>query len=208
MNFDTNASLPLVEMFETIEGEGSAAGKQTTFIRLFHCNLRCVWCDTTYSYAPSKPEFEATIEEIAEKVRCLGNHYVCLTGGEPLIHGEKSMALIDRLAKIDCIQDIHVETNGAILLKPFINMRRLSTIISNKVRFIMDFKLPDSGEMKKMVYENFDLLDEQDEIKFVIGTEHDFNIAMEIIDKHYKKGRLLMSPVWETMTPADLVKKC
>ncbi|MDI3411880.1 hypothetical protein QKW52_23065 [Bacillus sonorensis] len=98
------------------------------------------------------------------------------------------MALIDRLAKIDCIQDIHVETNGAILLKPFINMRRLSTIISNKVRFIMDFKLPDSGEMKKMVYENFDLLDEQDEIKFVIGTEHDFNIAMEIIDKHYKKA--------------------
>ncbi|MCY8607523.1 radical SAM protein, partial [Bacillus sonorensis] len=62
-------------------------------------------------------------------------------------------------------------------------------------------------KMKKMVYENFDLLDKQDEIKFVIGTEHDFNIAMEIIDKHYKKGRLLMSPVWETMTPADLVKK-
>ncbi|GMG77412.1 7-carboxy-7-deazaguanine synthase QueE [Bacillus safensis] len=206
MNADTTV-LPMVEIFETIEGEGSAVGKQTTFIRLFHCNLRCVWCDTKYSYAPSKPEFEATLEDIAHKVSRLANHYVCLTGGEPLIHGEKSLALIEMLANIDVIKDIHIETNGAIHLKPFINMRRLSAKMTNKVRFIMDFKLPDSGEMKKMIYENFDLLDENDEIKFVIGSENDFQIAMGIIDKYHKKGRLLMSPIWETMKPANLVKK-
>jgi ABC-2 type transport system ATP-binding protein len=59
----------MVEIFETIEGEGLRAGFPTVFVRVFHCNLRCTWCDTPYSYAPAKPEFEASIQEIAEQVK-------------------------------------------------------------------------------------------------------------------------------------------
>lgn len=92
--------LPMVEIFETVEGEGLKAGFLTTFVRLFNCNLRCVWCDTKYSYAPHTPEFYATIAEVAEKTKALGNPSVCLTGGEPLMHGAKSLALILSLIHI------------------------------------------------------------------------------------------------------------
>lgn len=166
--------LPMVEIFETVEGEGLRAGFPTTFVRVFHCNLRCTWCDTTYSYAPSKPEFYATIEEIVQKVAEFGNVNVCLTGGEPLMHGEKSLKLIEELANVSFIEDIHIETNGAIPLQPFVTLRNENENVGKKMRFIMDYKLPASGEMAKMVEENFDLLDDQDEIKFVIQDRQDY----------------------------------
>src|SRR5579875_1278051 len=106
-----SSRLPMVEIFETVEGEGTRAGFPTVFVRVFHCNLRCTWCDTPYSYAPHKPAFEATIDDIANQVAAFGWHNVCLTGGEPLIHRHKSQLLVDRLAAIDHVRDIHIETN-------------------------------------------------------------------------------------------------
>lgn len=199
--------LPMVEIFETIEGEGMRAGFPTVFVRVFHCNLRCHWCDTPYSYAPAKPEFEATIQDIVEQVQTYASRAVCLTGGEPLIHREKSAGLIHQLAQLEHIDDIHIETNGAIDIEPFANIRREEALWQRSVRFVMDYKLPASGEMDKMIHSNFNSLDEQDEIKFVIGTDEDFELALSVIDRHYKKGVILMSPVWETMPPKKLVEK-
>jgi len=199
--------LPMVEIFQTVEGEGTRAGFPTTFVRVFNCNLRCTWCDTTYSYAPHKPEFFATISEIAEQVRLFGNHYVCLTGGEPLMHGEKSLALIKALSQLPVVQDIHVETNGAIDLSPFVKLRDEMPLACEKVRFIMDWKLPASGEMEKMIPGNLKLLQERDELKFVIGDDRDFQIACELLDQYQPKALPLFSPVWETMPPAALVEK-
>ncbi|MDQ0416066.1 7-carboxy-7-deazaguanine synthase [Croceifilum oryzae] len=199
--------LPMVEIFSTVEGEGAAAGFPTTFIRLFHCNLRCVWCDTPYSYAPAKPVFEATIAEIVQEVRKYPNEYICLTGGEPLIHGEKSRQLISALAEIDYIKDIHIETNGAIDLQPFQELREENSLVKAKTRFVLDFKLPTSGELDKMIHTNFSLLEEQDEIKFVIGNDVDFEIAKEMVEKKVERGTPLFSPVFETMQPALLVEK-
>lgn len=197
--------LPVVEIFETVEGEGTRAGFPTTFIRLFHCNLRCIWCDTPYSYAPYKPEYTARVSEIVESVKKYPHPSVCLTGGEPLLHGHKAERLIEALAGIDYIEDIHIETNGSIDLEPFVKLRKSHEAAWRKVRFILDYKLPASGENRRMIHRNFACLREDDEVKFVIASEKDFLHAKKIVQTELIKGIPLFSPVWERMEPARLV---
>ncbi|SHE93537.1 7-carboxy-7-deazaguanine synthase [Seinonella peptonophila] len=204
MSRDISKELPMVEIFQTVEGEGLRAGFPTTFIRLFHCNLRCTWCDTTYSYAPAKPVFTATIAEIVNKVKKLPNPSICLTGGEPLIHGEHSLHLIQELVLLPFIKDIHIETNGAIDLKPY-HQWRLSDKNGQKVRFILDYKLPASGEQHRMIEDNFSQLTDTDEVKFVIQDEHDFQVARKILQQKVIRGTPLFSPVWEICDPKQLV---
>ncbi|WP_078555536.1 7-carboxy-7-deazaguanine synthase QueE [Bacillus alkalicellulosilyticus] len=199
--------LPMVEIFETVEGEGSAAGYPTVFVRVFHCNLRCTWCDTSYSYAPAKPEFHATIEQIIERVKQYKSKRICFTGGEPLIHGKKSAALLMALTELEHISDIHVETNGAINLQPFEEIRQKDNGWQDKVRFILDYKLPGSAEEQKMIMDNFIYLYDGDEIKFVIADDVDFERAVEVVETFVQKGQVLFSPVWETMPPEKLVQK-
>jgi 7-carboxy-7-deazaguanine synthase len=198
--------LPMVEIFETVEGEGLQAGYPTVFVRVFHCNLRCTWCDTPYSYAPAKPEFEATIDEIIERIKEFPSARICFTGGEPLIHREKSAALLMAMADLEHIVDIHIETNGAIDLYPFEHLRNSHAELQRKMRFVMDYKLPASGEMDKMILSNFKELQNQDEIKFVIGSEEDFEITKQAVADHYIKGQISVSPVWESMPPRRLVE--
>lgn len=193
--------IPMVEIFETVEGEGTRAGFPTVFVRLFGCNLRCTWCDTKYSYPPAEAENVMTIAEIISKVETYRSRHICLTGGEPLLYGEKSLALIDALAELEQVDDLHIETNGAIDLALFVER-----VASPKVRYIMDFKLPDSGEMGQMIMNNLALLREQDELKFVIGSEHDFRTAVEVLEQHPTKALPMFSPVWETMPPRKLVE--
>ncbi|MBM7094352.1 radical SAM protein [Bacillus sp. H-16] len=199
--------LPMVEIFETVEGEGSAAGFPTVFVRVFHCNLRCHWCDTPYSYAPAKPEFEATIGEIIERIKEFESRYICFTGGEPLIHGKKSAALLTAMAELDHIKDIHIETNGGIDLAPFEEIRKSDPLVNEKARYVMDYKLTASGEKERMIESNFDLLKKQDEIKFVIANDTDFTEAKDVIEMYHKDGQVLFSPVWESMPPKRLVEK-
>jgi 7-carboxy-7-deazaguanine synthase len=193
--------LPMVEIFETVEGEGTKAGFPTVFVRLFGCNLRCTWCDTKYSYPPEEAEMVLTIGQIVEEVAKYPSTHLCLTGGEPLLYGDRSAALIEALAATGRLTDLHIETNGAIDLAPF-----LQRIDSPVVRYVMDFKLPDSGEMEQMVVSNLALLRPQDELKFVIGSELDFQTAKELLEKHPTKALPLFSPVWETMPPEKLVR--
>lgn len=198
---EENVKIPMVEIFETVEGEGTRAGFPTIFVRLFGCNLRCVWCDTKYSYPPAEAENVMTIREIVDQVKAYRSTHLCLTGGEPLLYGEKSLSLIQALLEIDRLQDIHIETNGAIDLAMF-----MEQIHSPKVRYIMDFKLPDSGETDKMVLSNLDWLRPQDELKFVIASEQDFHFAKNVLEQHPTKALPLFSPVWETMRPVKLVE--
>ncbi|WP_308634626.1 7-carboxy-7-deazaguanine synthase QueE [Paenibacillus silvisoli] len=195
--------LPMVEIFETVEGEGTRAGFPTVFVRLFGCNLRCVWCDTKYSYPPAEAEFTMSIEDIvAEVERDYKAEHICMTGGEPLLYGKRSAALLQALCDIERIKDVHVETNGAIDLEPFLN-----SVSSSKARYIMDYKLPDSGENEAMLHHNFALLREQDEVKFVIASDRDFDFAVETLQSYPTKALALFSPVWESMPPAKLVEK-
>lgn len=193
--------LPMVEIFETVEGEGTRAGFPTVFVRLFGCNLRCTWCDTTYSYAPYEAEKFMHISEIVEEVRGYRSTHLCLTGGEPLLYANKSVALIQALLEMDHLTDLHIETNGAIDLAPFLNQ-----ISSPKVRYIMDYKLPDSGEQAQMLSGNLALLRPQDELKFVIGSMKDFQAALKLLEAYPTAALPLFSPVWETMPPRKLVE--
>lgn len=193
--------IPMVEIFETVEGEGTRAGFPTIFVRLYGCNLRCSWCDTKYSYPPEQAGDVMTISEIIKQVRTYSSRYICLTGGEPLLYGEHSLALIHALLEIESLQDIHIETNGAIELGYY-----KERIESPKVRYIMDFKLPDSGEMEQMLFSNFALLRAEDEVKFVIASEIDFKTAVEVLEANPTAALPLFSPVWESMPPAKLVE--
>jgi 7-carboxy-7-deazaguanine synthase len=193
--------IPMVEIFETVEGEGTRAGFPTIFVRLFGCNLRCSWCDTKYSYPPEQAGNVMSISEIVTEVRKYSSNYICLTGGEPLLYGDHSLALIHALLEIDTLQDLHIETNGAIELGYF-----MERIDSPKVRYIMDFKLPGSGEMEQMLYSNFEILRAVDELKFVIANETDFQTAVQVLETHLTAALPLFSPVWETMPPAKLVE--
>jgi 7-carboxy-7-deazaguanine synthase len=204
-NINYEIKIPMVEIFETVEGEGTASGYPTIFVRLFNCNLRCTWCDTKYSYAPAKPEYFATITEIVNNVKRYGHNRVCLTGGEPLMDAKKSLMLIKALAEIENVEDIHVETNGAICLKKFEELRKSNVFVKNKLRFILDYKLLSSGENEKMIMGNFELLQDHDELKFVISSYEEFLQSTEVIQKWYKKGIILFSPVWESLSPQKLV---
>jgi 7-carboxy-7-deazaguanine synthase len=193
--------IPMVEIFETVEGEGTRAGFPTVFVRLFGCNLRCSWCDTKYSYPPEQAGEVMTISQIIKEVQKYSSRYICLTGGEPLLYGEHSLALIQALLEIESLQDIHIETNGAIELGYY-----MERIDSSKVRYIMDFKLPGSGEMERMLYSNFALLRAEDELKFVIANKADFATAVQVLEQNPTAALPLFSPVWESMPPAKLVE--
>jgi 7-carboxy-7-deazaguanine synthase len=202
LNLNWNAiKLPMVEIFETVEGEGTRAGFPTVFVRLFGCNLRCSWCDTKYSYPPEEADKFMTIEEIVQEVCGYRSTHLCLTGGEPLLYGDKSAALIEALLEIERLTDIHIETNGAIDLTKF-----LEQIDSPKVRYVMDYKLPDSGESDAMLLDNFAKLRKQDELKFVIGSLRDFEEAKRVLEQYPTEALPLFSPVWETMPPVRLVE--
>lgn len=116
------------------------------------------------------------------------------------MYGDRSAELLQALAELDHIVDVHVETNGAIELEPFIRK-----ITNPKVRYIMDVKLPESGEMEKMIWSNLAHLRKQDELKFVIGSDDDFAQAKRILEEYPTEALPLFSPVWETMPPATLV---
>ncbi|MEI7027446.1 7-carboxy-7-deazaguanine synthase QueE [Paenibacillus sp. y28] len=201
MQSNDHIKIPMVEIFETVEGEGTRAGFPTVFVRLFGCNLRCVWCDTTYSYPPAKAEKVMAVRDIVREVDSYRSTHLCLTGGEPLLYGENSLAVIEGLLTIERLTDIHIETNGAVDLAPF-----LDKVSDNRVRYVMDYKLPDSGENDKMIESNLSLLRPQDELKFVIGTERDFMAAKALLESTPIHALALFSPVWETMKPARLVE--
>ena len=194
--------LPIVEVFESIQGEGIHTGYITTFIRLYQCNLRCSWCDTKYSYLPSKPKEFLTIEEIITKVKEYNQQYICITGGEPLLYRKALPVLIEQLNSIDVVKDIDIETNGSLDLKPFRENRSWE---NRKLRFCMDYKLNSSNESKYMLASNFALLRECDEIKFVIANEKDFCQALTVINEYYQRGSILLSPVTDSMKPDELV---
>ena len=150
-----------------------------------------------------KRSLRCRIDEIVAQVETKYKaENICLTGGEPLLYGDRSGALLEALCGIERIRDVHVETNGAIDLAPF-----LRDIQSPKARYIMDYKLPDSGENEAMLHENFALLRPQDEVKFVIASDADFDYAVRVLADYPTEALALFSPVWESMPPARLVEK-
>lgn len=166
--------MKVVEIFDSIDGEGVRTGQAATFIRLAGCNLRCSYCDTLYAlFGEDEPcEYtELTVEEITSRVN-MNYRRVTLTGGEPLIH-EDCEKLISRLLDMGC--EVNVETNGAADITKIPRHDNLF--------FTIDYKLGSSGVSDKMLWDNFLSLRREDVIKFVCGSAEDITQMIEIVKR-------------------------
>ncbi len=150
--------IKVVEIFRTVEGEGSWIGLPVSFIRLEGCNLRCPWCDTPYSY-DGKTYREYSLEELFLQVNKFGLKRLCITGGEPFLT-EELPDIINLFQKNG--YKVLIETNGTLW-----NERLLSLDIENL--FIVCSPKPPS------YYIHPDLYPHISELKFVIDDFITFN---------------------------------
>lgn len=170
--------MKIVEIFNSIDGEGLRAGKTATFIRLAGCNLRCSYCDTLYAlFGGEEPcEFtEMTVDEVLSKVN-MSFGRVTLTGGEPLLC-EESTDLVNKLTALGV--EVNIETNGAVDITEF--SEKLGDI--SNMFYTIDYKLPSSGMTDKMIWKNFESLRPCDVVKFVVGSDEDIQLTIAIVKK-------------------------
>ena len=180
----------IVEKFLSIDGEGPSTGELATFIRFQGCNLRCSWCDTTYSWEKENINEKISAHNIYEYIKNNKVNNVTLTGGEPLIQ-ENIHELLSVLNN-DNDLNIHIETNGSIDIEPF-----KKKYTKGNISYIVDFKLPTSKMTQKMNYNNLKCVSEKDVYKFVIGSMEDLEKAYEIIEEYNLTHKCLvyLSPV-------------
>ena len=185
-----NKCLYITEIFHSIQGESHTVGYPTVFVRLSGCNLRCSWCDTTYSF---KRGIKMTLDDILDEVNQYDTPHVCITGGEPLLQ-KNVYPLIEQLTIRN--KQISIETSGSILLNE----------LNSSTRIVMDIKCPDSKMSERNNYNNLRYLKKTDEIKFVIQSLDDYRWAKHIMHKHklYNICNVLFSPEKETMDPKIL----
>jgi len=183
-------ALRLTEIFFSLQGEAARAGLPTVFVRLTGCPLRCVWCDTTYSFTGGEP---ATVASVLAEVAKYPARQVCVTGGEPLAQKE-CLPLLTALC--DAGYDVSLETSGAIDVAG----------VDPRVARIMDLKAPDSGESARNRWENLAFLNQRDEIKIVIASRADYEWACEAIRAHKLDAicPVLLSPAAGLVDPTAL----
>ena len=184
-------SLRITEIFFSLQGESSHAGRPCTFVRLSRCNLRCTWCDTPYSFTGGD---RMSLDEIMARVDDYGCRLVEITGGEPLLQPPVH-DLMTRLC--DEGYEVLIETSGSLDVSP----------IDERVKIIMDLKAPGSGEVEKNLYENLQHLRAKDELKFVLLDRADFDWACQTIreqDLLNHPTPLIFSPVHGELDPGAL----
>ena len=190
-------TLPVLEIFHSIDGEGTRTGELATFIRLKGCNLHCCYCDTAYSI-PQNYESAVLmrVEEILDRVKY---HNVTITGGEPLIH-EGTVELIKAL--VDAGHHVNIETNGT-----------KDTIWHIPGMFYtVDYKCLYSRMNDKMKPEAFCGLNGEDVVKMVVADVVDLKDGLKWYNKFYgnkdteNRPWLYLSPVFGKIEPKSIVE--
>ena len=157
-------------------------GREIDYLRISltdRCNLRCIYCMPEEGVKSLSHAEILTYDEILRICRCaadLGIRKIKLTGGEPLVHTD-SAELVLKLTEIGC--DVNIETNGAVDIVDFLG----KVPKSDNLFFTIDYKLPSSGMTDKMIWNNFINLRPCDVIKFVIGSDEDMNLTIDIVKK-------------------------
>ena len=187
------SSLRITEIFYSLQGESNTVGIPTVFIRLTGCPLRCTYCDTAYAFTGGE---KITIADIVKQTAAYGTKYVTVTGGEPLAQ----VACVDLIKELlDTGFVVSLETSGAL---------DVSKVDKRTVK-VLDFKTPSSGEQSKNLYQNINFITAQDQIKFVIGNDEDYEWSKALVEEYKLNERceILFSPVMGIQSPTELAEK-
>jgi 7-carboxy-7-deazaguanine synthase len=179
------------EIFLSIQGESTHAGRPCAFVRLTGCSLRCDWCDTSYAFYEGR---RMALGEVVDQIDGFGCDLVEVTGGEPLLQ-EGVYALVSELLARG--HTVMIETSGAC------DVSRLDA----RALKIMDFKCPASGEMERNLWTNLEYLTARDEVKFVVTDRADYEWARDVIRRHRLAERVkavLLSCAFGRLEPARL----
>jgi len=184
--------LRINEIFYSIQGESTHAGRPCVFVRLTGCPLRCNYCDTEYAFYEGRwMEIDAVMAEI----RVHPARLVEVTGGEPLAQP----AVIDLMRRlVDAGYEVLLETSGAYSVEA----------VPPGVCKIVDLKTPDSGEMQRNDWSNLSRLGPRDEVKFVIQSRRDYEWARDVLRTHRlaERVQVLFSPAWESPARTELAQ--
>jgi 7-carboxy-7-deazaguanine synthase len=183
--------LSVNEIFYSIQGESTFAGRPCVFVRLAGCDLRCSWCDTPYAFNEGE---KMSVDDVLNHVDRYASPLVEVTGGEPLLQ-EDVYPLMQSL--LDSGRTVLLETGGQV---------DLSRVPGGVIK-VMDIKCPGSGESTRNDWANIDRLGPRDQVKFVIQDRADYEFAREIVTRHAldrRCGAVLFSPVHGVLPPKDL----
>ena len=186
-------TLIINEIFHSIQGESTFAGRACVFVRLTGCNLRCSYCDTRYAYSEGRSQ---SIGQVVKKVASYGCSLVEITGGEPLLQPNTGQLVKALLAEG---YQVLMETNGSL---------DISVIDPDCIK-IIDIKCPDSGEADQCDFANLQRLSSSDQVKFVISSRQDYLYAKKTLPRIPDKlefGNVLFSPVWDRLSGKTLAR--
>ena len=182
--------LRINEIFYSIQGESVKAGLPTIFIRLTGCPLRCRYCDTAYAFHNGE---KMSIDSIIQNVSQYRSKHITVTGGEPL--AQRSCHIL--LARL-CDEGFHVslETSGTIDIAN----------VDKRVMKIMDIKTPGSAEADKNKFKNLEHLTGNDQIKFVICNQSDYEWSKQKLIRHNMTDicEVLFAPEHVSLKPTEL----
>jgi len=184
--------LQVNEIFHSIQGESTQAGRPCVFVRLTGCNLRCVWCDTAYAFHEGE---RMHVDVVLERVARYDCRLVELTGGEPLLQEDASV-LMQRL--LDAGYEVMLETGGSLPIEK----------VPRGVRRIVDVKCPASGESERNRWANLEDLRCGDELKFVLADRADYDWAVTQVRERglIERCPLLFSAVDERLEAGTMAR--
>jgi len=184
--------LRVTEIFRSIQGESTHAGRPCTFVRLTGCPMRCTWCDSEYTFTGGE---HLSIDDVMKQVRDFGCPLVEVTGGEPLAQRE-AFDLVRLLC--DESYEVLIETGGYVSTED----------LDRRARVILDVKCPASGEAERNHWPNLTRLrPDLDEVKFVVADRADWDYVRKVVGEYDLENRarsILISPAWEQIDLPEL----
>lgn len=186
-------SVMVKEIYLSLQGESTHQGLLCAFVRLTGCHLRCRYCDSEFAFQGG---LRLKNEEVLKQVLALKTPRVEITGGEPLLQ-PGVYPLMEALLHQGLT--VLLETSGAIDIRE----------VPEGVHAIVDMKTPSSGEVERNDFRNFASMDERDELKFVIGSQHDYEWSVQLLREHHLTSRpfgVLFSTVFGQLQPVQLAE--
>ena len=186
--------LRVVEIFRSIQGESTRAGRPCAFVRLAGCDVGCTYCDTPQAQDPRAGR-DLPVEEVCGELLGYRLPLVTITGGEPLLQRDGVAHLAARL--LEAGQTVMLETSGCFPLGG----------LDPRIEIVMDVKTPGSGAADRLCKDNLDIVDQNDEVKFVLSGRDDYEWACAFVARTPQLAHaraVHFSPAWGLLSPTAL----